>query len=123
MLASRRYTQQVGNHCVKISHVPLLHSTFCLLIGGDEEEDDEEEVDSNNDAGSLQSERTDKDEEAGEGKPQALSRHPQVDLLTANCGLKYWKLHLVMKVQARNHWVCSLEKVTLSGTMRETFQL
>ncbi|KAM3613969.1 uncharacterized protein V6R79_007751 [Siganus canaliculatus] len=33
--------------------------------------DDEEEVDSNNDGGSLQSERTDKDEDAGEGSQQA----------------------------------------------------
>ncbi|XP_078109256.1 src kinase-associated phosphoprotein 2 [Sander vitreus] len=36
-----------------------------------DEEDDEEEVDSNNDAGSLQSERTDKDEEACEGAQQS----------------------------------------------------
>lgn len=61
------------------------HSLFTLL-GGDDS-DDEEEVDSNNDGGSLQSERTDKDEEACEGKPQALSRRPTVDLLTAN---KLW---------------------------------
>ena len=39
---------------------------FCPLIGGDDSEE-EEEFDSNNDGGSLQSERTDKDEEACEG--------------------------------------------------------
>lgn len=36
------------------------------LVGGDDSEE-EEEFDSNNDGGSLQSERTDKDEEACEG--------------------------------------------------------
>nr|XP_046256335.1 src kinase-associated phosphoprotein 2 [Scatophagus argus] len=37
----------------------------------DDDSDDEEEADSNNDGGSLQSERTDKDEEACEGAQQA----------------------------------------------------
>lgn len=36
-------------------------------VGGDDSEE-EEEFDSNNDGGSLHSERTDKDEDAGEGK-------------------------------------------------------
>lgn len=40
------------------------------LVGGDDS-DDEEEVDSNNEGGSLHSERTDKDEDTCEGKPQA----------------------------------------------------
>lgn len=51
-------------------------------VGGDDS-DDEEEVDSNNDGGSLQSERTDKDEETFEGKPQALSFDVQIALLTS----------------------------------------
>lgn len=41
-----------------------------IVVDGDDSED-EEEVDSNNDGESLQSERTDKDEEACESKPQA----------------------------------------------------
>lgn len=41
------------------------------IVDGDDSDDYEEEFDSNNDGGSLQSERTDKDEEACEGKPQA----------------------------------------------------
>lgn len=95
------------------------YTTLFTLLGGDDS-DDEEEVDSNNDGGSLQSERTDKDEEACEGKLQATQQTSEADLLTAN---KLW-----IKVQKiaswhENHWVCSLEKVTLSGTMRETFQL
>lgn len=45
---------------------PLLHSLFTSL-GGDDS-DEEEEVDSNNEGGSLHSERTDKDEDACEGK-------------------------------------------------------
>lgn len=46
------------------------HTALFTVVGGDDS-DDEEEVDSNNDGGSLQSERTDKDDEACEGKPQA----------------------------------------------------
>lgn len=42
---------------------------FKEKIGGDDS-DDEEEIDSNNDGGSLQSERTDKDEETCEGAQQ-----------------------------------------------------
>lgn len=58
--------------CVNPSQHLLL-----TTVGGDDSDDDED-VDSNNDGGSLQSERTDKDEETPEGKPRALSRHPNV---------------------------------------------
>lgn len=53
------------------------YTALFTLVGGDDS-DDEEEVDSNNDGGSLQSERTDKDEDACEGKPQALSSCPKL---------------------------------------------
>lgn len=46
-------------------------------VGGNDS-DDEEEVDSNNDGGSLQSERTDKDDDAFEGEPQTLSRQTEL---------------------------------------------
>lgn len=46
-------------------------------VGGNDS-DDEEEVDSNNDGGSLQSERTDKDDDGFEGEPQTLSRQTEL---------------------------------------------
>lgn len=45
---------------------PPLDCAKLFAVGGDDSDEDEE-VDSNNDGGSLQSERTDKDEDAGEG--------------------------------------------------------
>uniref|UniRef100_A0A3Q3W0V8 Src kinase associated phosphoprotein 2 n=1 Tax=Mola mola TaxID=94237 RepID=A0A3Q3W0V8_MOLML len=57
---------------VKIGYACFLF--LCVLDGDDS--DDDEEVDSNNDGGSLQSERTDKDEEACEGTShRPLSRY------------------------------------------------
>lgn len=93
--------------------------TVLTPVGGDDS-DYEEEVDSNNDGGSLQSERTDKDDDAGEGKTQ------DIQSWAANCSQatdkRAQKLHLSVKMHT-HLCVCSLEKVTLSGTMRETFQL
>lgn len=64
-----------------------LYAARLPLADGDDSDSDEE-VDSNNDGGSLQSERADKDEEACEGTShRPLSRRPKVDSLTAN---KLW---------------------------------
>lgn len=49
----------------------VYYTTWLTIVGGDDS-DEEEEVDSNNDGASLQSERTDKDEDPCEGKPQAI---------------------------------------------------
>lgn len=67
LLSINIWTQTAST--LQLSKTDVLHPLF-TLVGGDDS-DDEEEVDSNNEGGSLQSERTDKDEDAGEGKPQA----------------------------------------------------
>lgn len=61
----RKYSSQVLKNCHMIT-CTITAPTCFPPVGGDDSEE-EEEFDSNNDGGSLQSERTDKDEEACEG--------------------------------------------------------
>lgn len=54
-----------------LQHKLCHHDTALFIVIDGDDSEDEEEVDSNHDGESLQSERTDKDEEACESKPQA----------------------------------------------------
>lgn len=72
--------------------------------------DEDEEVDSNNDGGSLQSERTDKDEEAYDSEsPASADTSTEFQMLEI---ASWWKK------KSTNLWCCFSATVTLSGTMR-----
>lgn len=102
----------------RLAPTVLKYNVYTLLhfLGGDDS-DNEEEIDSNNDGGSMVSERADKDEEAFEGKHlaniQTLTCYQALDQVPEACypTLKYTNL-----------WVCSWGG-TLIGTMRKAFQL
>lgn len=75
------------------------------LSPADEElSDDDEEVDSNNDGGSLQSERTDKDEEAYDSEsPASTDTSTEFKMLEIASWQK--KAHKSPLLQPQRHWV------------------
>ncbi|KAK1895536.1 Src kinase-associated phosphoprotein 2 [Dissostichus eleginoides] len=83
-----------------------------VLLGGDEE-DDEEEVDSNNDGGSQQSERTDKDEDAGEGAQQSppVAAQDLTSVFKAGYLEKRRKDHSFFGTEWQKRW-CALSQNT-----------
>ena len=102
MKRERHPSEPVGNHC--LTPQPVIIATQLPVfpsVGGDDSEE-EEEVDSNNeDGGSQKSERTDKDDEAGEGRShEHLAAVPQMLIcqLLTSCGSQYCKLHVGMKI-------------------------
>lgn len=74
-------------------------------VGGDDSEEDEE-VDSNNDAASMHSERTDKDEEGCEG-----IRHSGPACISNG----------LAENGRKSHKACCLERLILIGAVREMF--
>ncbi|XP_033983968.1 src kinase-associated phosphoprotein 2 [Trematomus bernacchii] len=78
-----------------------------------DEEDDEEEVDSNNDGGSQQSERTDKDEDAGEGAQQSppVAAQDLTSVFKAGYLEKRRKDHSFFGTEWQKRW-CALSQHT-----------
>ncbi|XP_038563341.1 src kinase-associated phosphoprotein 2 isoform X2 [Micropterus salmoides] len=78
-----------------------------------DDSDDEEEVDSNNDGGSLQSERTDKDEEACEGAQQSppVAAQDLVSVFKAGYLEKRRKDHSFFGTEWQKRW-CALSHHT-----------
>ncbi|KAF3839851.1 hypothetical protein F7725_018568 [Dissostichus mawsoni] len=78
-----------------------------------DEEDEEEEVDSNNDGGSQQSERTDKDEDAGEGAQQSppVAAQDLTSVFKAGYLEKRRKDHSFFGTEWQKRW-CALSQHT-----------
>ncbi|XP_038125365.1 src kinase-associated phosphoprotein 2 isoform X1 [Cyprinodon tularosa] len=79
-------------------------------VGGDDSEEDEE-VDSNNDAASMHSERTDKDEEGCEGAQQAVAAQDLTSVFKAGYLEKRRKDHSFFGTEWQKRW-CALSHNT-----------